>query len=168
MEIHFYIYYLDSSSPTEHREQERDQEEAQETVVPRTNPGCSSALSGTEEMGTGRSGGRAALVGVSALCLFSLERGLPRPPVTPAGAVSSEPQSCVPLAEASPRPGTHKVYVGRLGVPEGQFFIAFVTTLTLHAVQVDFCNRNDSPRYRIQCNLTVIQWGGARRRRKSV
>ena len=40
MEIHFSIYYLDSSSPTEHREQERDQEEAQETVVPRTNPGA--------------------------------------------------------------------------------------------------------------------------------
>ena len=55
-----------------------------------------------EEMGTGRSEGRAALVGVSALRLFSLERGLPQPPVTPAGAVSSEPQSRVPLVEASP------------------------------------------------------------------
>ena len=40
MEIHFSIYYLDSSSPTEHPEQERDQEEAQETFVPRTNPGA--------------------------------------------------------------------------------------------------------------------------------
>ena len=38
-----------------------------------------SALSGTEETGTGRSCGRAALVGVSALRLFSLERGLPGP-----------------------------------------------------------------------------------------
>ena len=46
-----------------------------------------------EETDTGRSGARAALAGVSALRLFSLERGLPRPPVTPAGAVSSEPQS---------------------------------------------------------------------------
>ena len=41
MEIHFSIYYLESSSPTEHREQERDQEEAQETSVPCTNPGAS-------------------------------------------------------------------------------------------------------------------------------
>ena len=146
VEINFPIYYLDFSSPTEHREQERDQEEAQETFVPGTNPGCSSALSGTEEMGTGRSGGRAALVGVSALCLFSLERGLPRPPVTPAGAGFSEPQSCVPLAEASPSPGTHWVYVGVLGVPEVPFFNAYVTTAALHAVQVDLCNRNDSPR----------------------
>lgn len=40
VEINFPIYYLDSSSPTEHPEQERDQEEAQETVVPGTNPGA--------------------------------------------------------------------------------------------------------------------------------
>ena len=80
----------------------------------------------------------------------------PRPPVTPAGAVSSEPQSCVPLAEASPSPGTHWVYVGRLGVREGQLFIAYVTTAALHAVQADLCNRNDSPRYKVQCSLSVI------------
>ena len=55
-----------------------------------------------EETDTGRSGARAALAGVSALRLFSLERGLRWSPVTPAGAVSSEPESCVPLAEASP------------------------------------------------------------------
>ena len=40
VEINFPIYYLDSSSPTEHLGQERDQEEAQETFVPRTNPGA--------------------------------------------------------------------------------------------------------------------------------
>ena len=40
MGIHRSIYYLDSSSPTEHPEQERDQEEAQETFVPGTNPGA--------------------------------------------------------------------------------------------------------------------------------
>ena len=40
MGIHRSIYYLDSSSPTEHLGQERDQEEAQETFVPRTNPGA--------------------------------------------------------------------------------------------------------------------------------
>ena len=86
---------------------------------------CLPAWSGTKQTDTGRSEGRAALVGVSALRLFSLERGLPWRPVNTAGAVSSEPQSRVPLAEASPSPGTHWVSEGGLGLPEFQFFITF-------------------------------------------
>lgn len=64
-----------------------------------------------------------------------------------------------PCVHGPPSPGTHWVYVGFLGLPQGPFFIAYVTTLALHAVQVDLCNRNDSPRYRIQCSFTCYAMG---------
>lgn len=96
-------------------------------MSPRTNPGAPRPLRAPSRRGTEQKWGQAALVGVSALTSVLSETDLPASCHPSRSCFLSAPE-LHPPGRGLPSPGTHWVYVGDLGLPEFQFFIAVVTT----------------------------------------